>query len=484
MIRLRRRLLISTATATALIFAAAAMAIYFTVRQAILDEFDKGMTAKANALMGLTRVQGTDVQVRLDASHMKEFGPKRKNEYFALWTETGELVAKSPSHGEVAPDFPDYWDFDDEEPYFNFVKLPTGTWGREIAVVFRPRARDAPAQQIHPLLLIYSRETSALDDELNRLAALLAAVCGGATVAAVVVMLLVVNHGLRPIDTLASRIAAVGQTDLTERVELQGIAKELTPLVLRLNELLARIEGDFRREKGFTSDVAHELRTPLAGLETALEVCAARRRDVAEYQEVVGDCLRTVRWMHVMVDNLLTIARADAGQLERVADRFELRELIQECWGQYEARAAERGLRIEWHLEGACPLETDREKLRLVVNNLMDNAVSYADEGGRVVFYAAVYDGRCEMEVSNSGCALSAQEVGRVFERFWRGDIARSETGVHCGLGLSLCRKLIDLLGGSIQVLASGGMFTVKIGLPTAAGTSAGAGASATGQPV
>lgn len=473
MIRLRRRLLVGTATATALIFALASLAIYLSVRQAILDESDKTMTAKANTLMGLTRIQGQDVQVRLDAGHMREFAAKRKTEFFEVWSETGTLVAKSPSYGDLQPSFREYWDFDDEEPYFDFVKLPTGASGREVAVVFRPKPRDASPQEVHPLLLIYSRETAELDKELYRLAGLLTVVCGGATVAAVLVMLGVVNHGLSPVDTLASRIAAVGQTDLSERVDLQGIPNELTPLVLRLNDLLARIETDFQREKGFTSDVAHELRTPLAGLETALEVCATRRRDVAEYQEVVADCLRTVRWMHVMVDNLLTMARAESGQLAIVRDQFDLRDLMLECWSQYESRAREREMHIGWHMDNACPVATDREKLRLVLNNLFDNAVNYADDSGRIAIYAAIQDNRCEIEVSNTGCQLTSQEVSRVFERFWRGDSSRSDTGVHCGLGLSLCRKLMGLLGGTVQVLVSGGTFTVKIGLPSAAPLSA-----------
>jgi two-component system phosphate regulon sensor histidine kinase PhoR len=141
-------------------------------------------------------------------------------------------------------------------------------------------------------------------------------------------------------------------------------------------------------------------------------------------------------------------------------------DVLQECWRPLADRARERGLHVEWEVDRALALDTDREKLRLILTNVLDNAVSYADTGGRVEIETASRDGFVQVSVANTGSHLSQEEAEHVFERFWRADEARAATGVHCGLGLSLCRQLMDLLGGSIRVESTpGATFRVVIAL-------------------
>jgi two-component system heavy metal sensor histidine kinase CusS len=236
------------------------------------------------------------------------------------------------------------------------------------------------------------------------------------------------------------------------------------PVVTRLNELLARIESAFGREKAFTADVAHELRTPISGLEAALEVCASRDRTGDEYRQVVSRCRATVEQMHRLVEQLLLLARAESGQVVMEMRWVGLNELLKDCWDAVGERALERALRLEWEVPAACEVRTDRGLLMVVVQNLFDNAVSYADEGGAVRVQWIEMDAGAVLRVSNTGCTLGEAEVAKVFERFWRDDAARSGTGRHAGLGLSLCRKIMALLGGEAMArVREGGVFEVEV---------------------
>jgi len=285
-------------------------------------------------------------------------------------------------------------------------------------------------------------------------------------------MSVVVHRGLRPLGALASRIAAIGDEHLDDRIALRDTPAELRPVVDRLNEMLARVESAVLRERSFSADVAHELRTPLAGLETALEVCLARPRQPEEYTSVARQCLATTRATRGMVETLLMLARADARQLKVFPGPVEVEPLLRGCWVRVEARARERGLRVDWHVERSCIIRSDPEQLALVVGNLFDNAVAYADAGGRVEIAASRNGEAATIEVRNSGCALSREQIGQVFERFWRGDESRTSSngsgngGVHCGLGLALCHRVVVLLGGSIAVDSADGDFIARLRFP------------------
>jgi signal transduction histidine kinase len=235
--------------------------------------------------------------------------------------------------------------------------------------------------------------------------------------------------------------------------------------------LLDRVERTVVRERRFTADVAHELRTPLAGLTATLDVCAARRRAPEDYERTVERCSAIVWSMSAMVENLLTLARADARQLAVRPARASVAALVDECWAAFDAAAVGRGITAEFRFDDDLVVETDTEKLRIVLNNLLDNAVSHTDTGGWVRVGGRATDGGVELRFANSGSGVARHEAGRVFDRFWRGDVGRGATGVHCGLGLSLCREVTTLLGGTIEATSEAGeVFKVRLVLPGGAG--------------
>jgi two-component system heavy metal sensor histidine kinase CusS len=278
---------------------------------------------------------------------------------------------------------------------------------------------------------------------------------------------LVIRRGLEPVDVLATDLSAIGEQNLSARLRLDAAPKELSPIVNRLNDLLSRLHGAFEREKAFTADAAHELRTPLAGLEAALGVCAKKPRAPEAYAVVVNDCLAVVRGMHAMIDNLLLLARADAQQVQVTRESVRVADLIDDTAAQFSKKIADRSLQVSLDVDGDLLVQTDRDRLLHVLKNLFDNAACYADTGGAIRVSAAGGNPHVKIRIANTGSRISAEDAAHVFDRFWRGDPARSDVGTHCGVGLSVCQKMIIALGGSISASsAPGGEFVVEISLP------------------
>lgn len=470
MLSLRRNLLLGAAAAITAVFVVLAGILYLSVRTWLIAEFDRALLAQAEPLKAATEFHHNSVRIDFDGPQPASFMKGPRASFFELWFD-GRPVDRSDSLSDRDLPFPA---LHPNSTQFRFVKFPDGQKGREIATAFELRRElddhdepSHPAPQHASLTLVVAQDTSQLLSELAFLRWLLAASCGAALVIGLALLAWIIRRGLQPVDVIAHRIGAVGRASLSDRLEVSGIPRELVPIVDRLNNMLARLELAFARERAFTADVAHELRTPLAGLKTSLEVCSSRARQPQEYQKVLGRCLGVVRQMHTMVDSLLTLARADAGTLAVSRESFSLAELVDESWAAFAERAEQRKLRVTRYGSLDMAIHSDREKLRQVLHNVFDNAVNYADERGMIAIELIERADIVEVDVANSGSRLSNEQAQRVFERFWRGDAARSNTGEHCGLGLSISRQLLQIIGGSIDVSsADRGEFRVCIRLP------------------
>jgi signal transduction histidine kinase len=469
---LRSRLLLGTGLATAAILLAAGAAVYVFVRISLVGEFDRGLASSARALAALVEEDEKGViQMEPQAQVLTEYTRKESPDYYAVWLDDGRQIARSPAPGELPrPRTPSTTGAVLVESFI----LPDGQPGRLVTLTFAPPVEDAKGNLTagrRQLTLAVARHTTDVDRKLARLAALLGGTGALATLASAGVMFLAIRRGLRPLDTLAARIAAAGRRDLAERVELADAPAELVPVVARLNELLDRIEETIVRERRFTADVAHELRTPLAGLQAILDVCATRRRPAEEYERTLARCARIARAMHAMVENLMTLARADARQLTVARAPVNLATLVEDAWSLFAPAADQKSIAAVFQFDALPEISSDAGKLRIVVNNLLDNAVSHGEAGGwlRVQGREHGDDGADTLELifSNGGSRLTADQARRVFDRFWRGDEARGDTGLHCGLGLSLCREVVTLLGGTIDATSGAdGVFTVRLTLP------------------
>jgi signal transduction histidine kinase len=474
---LRHRLLVRAGVAIAAVFGVLAAVLYFSVRAWLIAEVDRGLLAEAEALKSAAEFHdgngpGGGITIDFDGGQPSQFiGNGAHAHFYQLWAGQTPVAASPSLAGQNLPWIPS----SSGQPQFTFVRAPGGVDARQISLAFvaipkpeETQASSAAKTTPVPLTLLVASDASELFKALARLRALLIVACGTAVLASLGLLAISIRRGLAPVDQVADRIGRVGRANLSERLDPSEVPRELQPVVERLNEMLARLQAAFERERAFTADVAHELRTPLAGLETALEVCGSRPRQPPEYQQVIGRSLTVTRQMHAMVDSLLTLSRADAGTLAVTRESFCLQALFDDMWAPFADLAVARSLKVTRSVEVGRPVRSDRQKLAQIIQNLFENAVEYCDDGGSIILAATASDSLLRLNVSNTGSKLSQEHADQATARFWRGDPARSHNRRHCGLGLAIVRELVVTMKGQIHVASRiNGEFRVEIELPS-----------------
>jgi two-component system heavy metal sensor histidine kinase CusS len=447
---LRTRLLLGTTITMVVVLGLLGIAVDAFVHRTLVAEFDNALLSKAQAVASFVEQHGRDIRFEFDPQRMPEFGPGEHPAYFEVWVE-GKREDVSPSlkkieslsHGELTG----------LHTGFTAIDLPNRQHGRVVAFPFAAYLDEDdnvdPSARAHGVLYA-AMGTRNLDRTLATIRWMIAGLCLGAIAVCGAALVAVVNNAVEPVRTVARKIGSMRETDLASPIDSTDLPSELSPMIDRLNGLLERLDAAFNRERAFTADVAHELRTPIAGLRTTLEVCRSRPRDPAVYAAAIDRSLKMIHSMQTVVENLLLLARAEAGQLALVVVEADLADLIRDAWSTFASRAAESKLGVNLNVPDSCIMPIDSGKLRIVLNNLFDNAVSYTNTGGTVDIGLNVDNCVADFRISNTNHQITPTELPRLFERFWRKDEARSQNGLHAGLGLSLCQRLLALSGVSI----------------------------------
>lgn len=317
------------------------------------------------------------------------------------------------------------------------------------------------------VVLVVARDATDLHQRLTSLGWVLTAAWGAAMAIALALTALIVRRGLKPLSALAAHIGTIREGDLGNRLPPDEMPSELAPLRDRLNELLDRLQAAFKRERRFTADAAHELRTPLAGMRSTIEVAVSRDRPAEEHARSLTDCLDIAKHMQSTVECLLMLSRLDANEVTFQHEPVALADVIDSCWQGLATKAERRDLTYLADVGPDLTSLCDAQYLAMIFKNLLGNAAEHTDRGGTIDVAARAVGGRVEISVTNTGCSLTAEQVTHVFERFWQGDKARSRTGVHSGLGLSLVQRIATGLGGSVSAsVDEGGVFSIELSLP------------------
>ncbi len=275
-----------------------------------------------------------------------------------------------------------------------------------------------------------------------------------------------VRLGLSPLRRLSVAVSRVSARDFRLPLEERRMPRELTPIVDRLTETLDMLKRAFLREKQAAADISHELRTPLAALLTTIDVTLRKPRSGDDYREVLAECRASGQQMSNLVERLLALARLDAGVDQLRPQQVDASELAEECAALVRPLAEARGLKLLVQRNGPALLRADPAKLREVVTNLLHNAIQYNRPDGAVELKVARENGCLEVEVKDTGIGISPEARQHIFERFYRADPARSADGLHAGLGLSIVKSYVDLMGGTIAVESTegkGSTFRVRV---------------------
>ena len=282
------------------------------------------------------------------------------------------------------------------------------------------------------------------------------------------------GRALRPIGGLVAAIRGLDPAHMDSRLPVPGkVVEEVTVLSTAFNGLLDRLDENVDRMRRFTADASHEIRNPLSVLRTGLEIGLRRERSVPEYQELLRENLREIERLHAVVEGLLLLARDGSREGLRMArEPVDLSQVVSETAGSLAASAAEFGVRIEMTAEPGCTVAGDAGLLRLVVFNLLDNALKHSPEGESVSVEVGRSNGDAALRIADRGPGVRPEDRDRLFERFFRGGPA-SGTGVG-GIGLSVVRWVAEAHGGSVRLLDSDRGAVFEVVLPCDGGDGAG----------
>ncbi len=481
MTSIRRHLTIRLALGTFLIAATGLLVIFLYLRFKLLEQFDNALLSRAQTLGSLVRVDDGRLEFELTERSTAEYRLMKRPDYFELWDSGGGVLARSASLATSdLPRAPDGAPRVGRKRFF-FLTLPDGRSGRAVECLVEPGREDdahdtGPAESeaapsIPLVTLVLATNTTELNKALEHVLVVLLLVMACVSAVTIFTVARFVRRGLGPVRDIGDAVAAIGPENLTRRFETAVLPEELRPIGEKLNELLARLAGAFERERRFTSNVAHELRTPIAELRALAEVTLRWPGDGEATARSFGDVLGIARQMQAMVTALLAIARSESGQHPLTLGPVELAEVVTDAWRPHAAVANTRGLAVDINVK-PMSLASDRATLATMLGNLFANAVTYTPTGGRVMCRCegcdTVEGGRCVVEILNTNNSLGATDLPLLAEPFWRKDAARTDSS-NSGLGLTLVATYAKLLDVQFTTsLPTPDVFCARLEIPCA----------------
>lgn len=450
---IRNRITIWLLVGLALLWVAGGTVIYLSSHAAMLASIDKENQGWTRQVRSQSRGSGGGrSQWHQDgAADQPAIIPAEV--YYQVRTLEGETLLRSENLGER--DLP-MLDVTGESASFATAELEPGRSVRVAATQFaagrgggRREGRGAGGGgggMNEPVHVAVARDLADLEAESRRLLWWLGAIGLAAALATYLLLTVALRHGLRPLRKLSEAVAGIDASSLDARFGAADMPHELKPIAARLDALMGRLEESFHRERRFSADLAHELRTPIAELQVMADLSLEWPAERTEQQ--MRDIRSVAGRMHGVVDTLLQLARLEGEGDAMPREPVALAGILDKAWQSNAALAGRRGLQVQFDWPEDATMPGCPELWQHLLGNLLANAAEYATAGGRL----AVEAGEASIRVLNSAHDLDREQVGQMFDRFWRGD--KSRTGaVHSGLGLALAKACAEAMG--LQIAAS-----------------------------
>jgi two-component system, OmpR family, heavy metal sensor histidine kinase CusS len=372
------------------------------------------------------------------------FRNPRASKVEAYWVRVidskGEIVTETPKMSGLLPPavFPDPQDKNSVDRPKNYR-----TTKKLFSLVATFEEADG-----RPYLIQLAQDRSSDVKFATQFASVLGGVLALGIVASAVIAIAVTKRGLLPLQQMAQSLERIDPNHLYERVGKTTWPRELRPVATAFDEMLSRLENSFTKLSQFSADLAHELRTPISNIRGEAEVTLTRPRSLEDYRNVIESIAAECERLSGIVDNLLFLARAEAVDRQIERDVFAVRPAIEKIAAYYRTVAEERGISITNKGDGE--VYADARLFDRALSNLLDNALRFTPDGGKITIATETKPDRTELAVEDTGCGIPPQHLPHVFDRFYRTDSSRSSQGT--GLGLALVKSITDLHGGSVEV--------------------------------
>jgi len=274
------------------------------------------------------------------------------------------------------------------------------------------------------------------------------------------------NTSLRPVDEVTTRARRITAENLDQTIPPRPVDDEIGRLIVTFNDMIKRLHDSFAQVRQFSADASHELRTPLTIMRGEIELSLRSPKTPEEYRRVLESSLEEILRMASIIENLMTLAKADQGLYQAHFTEVNLAQLVSEIYDDSEMLAEPKHIRVTLQQNTPITIVGDKVRLRQLFLNLIDNAVKYTPEGGAVTLTVERQNGNALFRVEDTGIGIPPQDIDRVFDRFYRVEKARSRELGGTGLGLSIAKWIAELHRGTITVqseLDKGSTFTVHL---------------------
>ncbi len=443
---LAARLSVWYAVSTFLLLVVATAFLYWTLAVSLEREDDQYLVEKVNILAGLLDDPARNAaMVRWEVEGEAYTHPSLRVLSRVITAEAGILLEVGGMSRELPPSvFP--------PP----ARRSRGTEVRSGGKLYRAMTKEAPRGAVVQVALDLGHERTLLAQYRGELWMVL----GFGLVASVLIGYRIGHGGMRPVREIAAAMRRTSSTTLGERMPAGRLPSELAALAGTFNEMLDRLEDAFARLAQFSSDIAHELRTPVNNLRLSVEVALAQARSPEEYRETLSSLAEEFVRLSRVIESLLFLARSENPQTQIQRERLDLARELASIRDYYEAPASEAGIAIDVRVGGDITADLDRTLVQRALGNLVDNALAHTPPGGAVTLSGELADGQLRISVADTGCGIPAEHLTRVFERFHRGDPVPSRRPGGLGLGLAIVSRIAALHGGRAEIASEPGRGT------------------------
>jgi len=429
-------------------------ALYLALRHNLNSSLNDSLESRAEIVAGLV----VDVD-RVDVAELTIPGdPVEGEEFVRVFDSSGNLVFDNSGEKFRPPD----------DPTAVNAALTGSRTRRSLDLGPELRALIAPIRANGQVIgaVEVGLSTDDLHSTLRTLIIIIAVTYPLALIIASGGGVFLAGRALSPIDGLTRTARKISAEDLSQRLDMRLPDDEVGRLARTFDEMIARLDEAFRRQRQFTADASHELRTPLTAIKGQTEVALQRDRDPAEYRSVLHNVNLEVDRMIRLVSSLLTLARADAQQVALAKESISLGTVVTDAAEQVRPAADNKGVLVRLRNGGETRLTADQDLLLQLMLNLLDNAVKHTPSGSSIEVSWSMEDGYAKVVVSDEGPGIPPEHLPHIFDRFYRVDRARSRAAGGVGLGLSISRWIAQAHGGSIEAdnaPGQGATFTVHL---------------------
>jgi two-component system heavy metal sensor histidine kinase CusS len=437
----------------------ATASLYMVLRAELERSTEQFLADKLHVLRTMLRERPGDEDGLREEIELESAARRYEQFYIRLLDENGTPILMTPGMAEQL-DFAELTHRTQSRPERSISM--TGRQGQAFRVTMAGAFVGNPS--VHRDTVQIAVDISQEQDLLARYRLWFWAILAAISILFPVVGYRIARHGIRPVEEIAATARRITSTNLRERIGADGYPSELGSLAATFNDMLDRLEDSFERISRFSTDIAHDLRTPVNNIRGEAEVALARTRTVDEYREVIESSLEEAVRLSDLIGDLLFLARAEKPLMELRRERVDAGELLITVKDYYEAIATDGGISlIVFQCVEPVVADLDRSLMLRAVSNLVSNAIAHTPQGGSVTLSVTGADAEIRIQVSDTGTGIPADALPKVFDRFFRVDPSRSKVSGGTGLGLAIVQSIMTLHGGRVEIASQLGRGTIVI---------------------